>query len=349
MPPILSRFQATLANIFGWFRSVFTNSNTVVVNVEDSVDPNHKTASGKIQRAIRFNSADRALKLHGAEVGQLTEENLTDVLDAHTNCTAVTHIVVTQHIQLSNIPTSIGKFVNLMLMDLSSNNLDDLPWSVMYLRGLKILNLSNNQFHSIPPIIGHLTSLEELILKGNYLQCLPTSLVHLKLLKVLQLDGNDKMIAPPVHICKQGTDAVIKHIQKRLGRSNMWSDCKQHYTEDSHCTHSAFQMKSLLEICVAAVLMFKINYFSQAYVPPALKRHLHDRSVAEMEAVKVSKCSRCKRYFSTSANFDGHDCTWNTLGQWMWSGTTFLIIAPPSSPYRVETWKHDNIINNIRD
>ena len=309
MPPVLSRFQASLANFFGWLHSLFSNLNIVVVNVEDSADSTCETASGTTQRTIRFNSADATLKLRGEEVGQLTEECLNDVLDAHTNCMAVTHIVVTQHVQLSNIPTCIGKFVNLASMDLASNNLHDLPWSVVYLRHLKILNLSNNQFRSIPPIIGHVATLEKLILEDNDLQYLPTSLVHLKHLKVLQLAGNNNMIAPPVHICKKGTDAVIKHIQRRSGRSNLWSNCKQHYTEESLCTQSDFEVKSLVEICVATVLKFKIDYFSQVYIPPPLKRHLHDRSRAEMEAVKVQKCSRCKRFFSTGANFDGHDCT----------------------------------------
>lgn len=309
MASIFSRFRVTLAHYFGWFRST---SNTVVnvVLVDTSVDSDHEvSASRNIQRSIRFNCADTTLKLRAEELGQLTEESVAAVLDAHTSCTTVTQIVVTQHFLLSNIPSSIGKFVNLTSVDLASNSLQDLPWSLVYLRHLKILNLSNNRFCSIPPIIGHLTTLEELILKDNDLRSLPTSLVHLKVLKVLQLSGNANMKSPPVDICRKGAGVILMFLERRLGRSNLWRNYKQHYTEDTGCTQGDFQMKSLLEICVATVLKLKLDYFSWVYLPPPLKRHLHDRSLAEMKAVNLSKCSRCKGYYSTWANFDGHDCT----------------------------------------
>ncbi|XP_070179264.1 uncharacterized protein [Littorina saxatilis] len=310
MSTILSRIRVTGANFLTWCREFLLglHSDSVIVETDEDL---------KTLRTVRVNSfMHTGLKLQSHDEGQLTEENVADFFDAHshTNTVSVISITITQHPELTDIPTSIGKFVSLTSLDLSSNSLKDLPLSVVYLQAVKVLNLSGNQFCTIPPIIGHLTRLEQLILKDNDLQYLPTSLVHLKRLRVLDVSGNDMMFAPPLKVCRKGTGAIMKHLRKRIGRSNLWSSHRQYYTETAmDACRGNFEMKSLLEICVATVLKFRIDYFSQAHIAPSLKRHLHDRTQAELAAVKISKCSKCKMFFSSQANFDDHDCDMYTF------------------------------------
>lgn len=74
-------------------------------------------------------------------------------------------------------------------MDLSHNNLEDLPIGGM--PNLKDLNLSHNRFTEAPDVIKILTSLESLDLEGNKLSRFPDGLNLLPKLAYLDVSSND--------------------------------------------------------------------------------------------------------------------------------------------------------------
>ncbi|KAL8611097.1 hypothetical protein ACOMHN_064387 [Nucella lapillus] len=241
----------------------------------------------------------------------LTEESLGEVLRSGDKQQQVIQLTVTHCAHLSSMPLGLGKLVSLTILDLSFNGLQDLPWTIVYLKKLKILNLTGNQFYTVPPIVGRLTTLEELLLSNNCLEYLPTSLLQLDNLHALEVSGNEGLIAPPLSVCKRGLDAIFTQLRKRMGRRNLWSDSTQFYrpqSSESDLNRHHPEVKSLLEISVATVLQFDLDFFSLPFVPPRLKRHLYDRSRDKMVAVKIAKCSKCGAFFSTQAYFDGHDC-----------------------------------------
>lgn len=98
---------------------------------------------------------------------------------------------------ISNIPNSLGKLNNLSSLILRRNNLDSLPETISQLTQLNILDLSYNKFSVIPPSIGKLNNLRTLILKGNRLRKIPPEIANLDNLENLILDGNPLEIPPP--------------------------------------------------------------------------------------------------------------------------------------------------------
>ncbi|MEL7506843.1 MAG: COR domain-containing protein, partial [Cyanobacteria bacterium J06554_1] len=79
---------------------------------------------------------------------------------------------------------------SLTSLDLSSNQLNQLPPEIGQLTSLTSLNLSNNQLNQLPPEIGQLTSLTSLNLSDNQLTELPLEIVQLTVLTSLDLSDN---------------------------------------------------------------------------------------------------------------------------------------------------------------
>lgn len=74
--------------------------------------------------------------------------------------------------------------------DLSNNLLPGLPPSVSRFQTLRRLNLSSNQIRELPPEICQLTGLEALEVKHNLMKGLPNKFGRLKSLKALNLSSN---------------------------------------------------------------------------------------------------------------------------------------------------------------
>ncbi|KAI5055562.1 hypothetical protein GOP47_0029083 [Adiantum capillus-veneris] len=78
---------------------------------------------------------------------------------------------------LSSLPTSLGhNFTNLISLDLSKNQLKELPCSIGDLDRLEVLDLQSNQLSSLPDAIGFLENLRYLNVSGNMLVNLPESI-----------------------------------------------------------------------------------------------------------------------------------------------------------------------------
>jgi internalin A len=91
---------------------------------------------------------------------------------------------------LSEIPTSIGSLVKLRTLDLSDNRLTSIPDTIGSLVNLKQLNLRGNTLSKVPLTIGNLSRLESLDLSENKITVLPEELSRLERLHELQLSKN---------------------------------------------------------------------------------------------------------------------------------------------------------------
>jgi len=69
--------------------------------------------------------------------------------------------------QIQNLPVEIEQLVNLEKLILNNNRIQSLPKQVFTLKNLKNLSIAENKLTSLPDNIGELTSLEELDLSSN--------------------------------------------------------------------------------------------------------------------------------------------------------------------------------------
>jgi len=69
--------------------------------------------------------------------------------------------------QLSQVPRRVGELTNLEVLYLYNNQLTDLPLEIFELTALKVLSLIDNQFTKLPQEIKNLKNLNLLILSGN--------------------------------------------------------------------------------------------------------------------------------------------------------------------------------------
>ncbi|MEQ9001383.1 MAG: COR domain-containing protein [Coleofasciculus sp. B1-GNL1-01] len=99
---------------------------------------------------------------------------------------------------IQELPAEIGQLTALQSFDLSDNNIQKLPPQIGQLTALQSLQLWDNKIQKLPAEIGQLTSLQSLNLRGNKLQELPPEIQQLLNLKTLDLRGNPLPIPPEI-------------------------------------------------------------------------------------------------------------------------------------------------------
>ncbi len=92
--------------------------------------------------------------------------------------------------QLADI-SNLNLLKNAISINLSNNQIAEVPAGINQLKRLKVLDLSNNRIETLPKTIIGLTRLEELNLENNQLEILPKFLYRLRKLKSLNLTGNN--------------------------------------------------------------------------------------------------------------------------------------------------------------
>ena len=99
--------------------------------------------------------------------------------------------------QLKALPNSIGCLSKLKTLNVSGNFLVSLPKSIQHCRSLEELNANFNKLIRLPDSIGYeLTNLRKLSINSNKLISLPISITHLTSLRVLDARLNCLMILP---------------------------------------------------------------------------------------------------------------------------------------------------------
>jgi internalin A len=97
---------------------------------------------------------------------------------------------------LTELPESIGQLTQLEFLDLAGNQLTELPESIGQLTQLQSLSLWANQLTELPESIGQLTQLQSLDLWSNQLTKVPESIGQLTELQSLNLSHNQLTVLP---------------------------------------------------------------------------------------------------------------------------------------------------------
>jgi leucine-rich repeat protein SHOC2 len=91
---------------------------------------------------------------------------------------------------LTSLPVNIGKLTNLISLDLSSHQIENIPISIGNMSSLTALDLRNNQLASLPESISNLSNLVSLSVSNNTLNYLPNHIDRLSNLESLDIGGN---------------------------------------------------------------------------------------------------------------------------------------------------------------
>ena len=111
---------------------------------------------------------------------------------------------------LTQVPGSVLGRTDIEVLDLSHNNLDGaLPAEIRNMRNLRTLDLSDNNFTGVPAEVGQLTNLEVLDLSNNPITGLPHEIGNLKNLRVLDLRGTDYATAD-LEVIKKGLSKEVE-------------------------------------------------------------------------------------------------------------------------------------------
>ncbi|RXG52318.1 Leucine-rich repeat protein 1 [Armadillidium vulgare] len=122
----------------------------------------------KLKYLRELNFSDNTIKTLPLELGNLS--NLS--------------VLIVKGNQIEEIPEQLfnGKFKDsLVNLDLSNNNISELPFSIGKLKKLKILNLSRNKLVQLPYSFGRLRKLQELRVAKNEISYFPLTMLHMKL------------------------------------------------------------------------------------------------------------------------------------------------------------------------
>jgi len=131
---------------------------------------------------------------------------LLDVLDLSCN-------------NITQLPASVGYMSKLTYFDLSGNSIVLMPDSVVGMTSLKYLDLSYNKLPSLSVCFGRLKSLNILKIASNAMTVLPPHLGSLRdTLQQFDFSGNE-LVTPPLDILKGGSKAVLDFLYDSLSGS----------------------------------------------------------------------------------------------------------------------------------
>lgn len=98
--------------------------------------------------------------------------------------------------QIQEIPKELGKLQSLRILILNNNQINDLGPGVMSLVNLEVLTTNDNKISKLSADIGKMTKLEQLQLQNNQIKEIPIEISGLKSLELLVLENNLTEILP---------------------------------------------------------------------------------------------------------------------------------------------------------
>ena len=162
----------------------------------DSIDPvRMKRLRLLIETSDPLFTGLRKLKLKGKdlaripnEIFQMTDLEVLDLSPERESCLVY---------RIEEVPSSIGRLLNLRILMLDTSELSYLPPEICILAGLEKLSISNNLLTSLPDGFMNLTSLTSLHAANNRFIQFPQCLCQLPSLQFLDLSDNSIQSLPP--------------------------------------------------------------------------------------------------------------------------------------------------------
>ncbi|MGK7930025.1 MAG: leucine-rich repeat domain-containing protein [Microcystaceae cyanobacterium] len=125
------------------------------------------------------------------EIAQLSQLQTLDLSNNHFSDSQISYYQAI-------IKIHRAKTEGVTYLDLSNNQLSELPQEIAQLSQLQQLDLSNNQLSELPPIFAQLSQLQQLDLSNNQLSKLPPEIAQLPQLQGLYLSNNQLSELPPI-------------------------------------------------------------------------------------------------------------------------------------------------------
>ncbi|KAK3101046.1 hypothetical protein FSP39_000557 [Pinctada imbricata] len=119
------------------------------------------------------------------------------------------------HNQIENLPESFGLQFHLKTLIARNNKLRSLPVSFVHLVKLEKIDLSNNLLKDLPEDIGNMESIQKLNVSDNKLKTLPLSLGSSDSIKMV-LAVNNRLQDPSQSICDEGSEETLNYLRKRF-------------------------------------------------------------------------------------------------------------------------------------
>ncbi|KAM3962750.1 LOW QUALITY PROTEIN: leucine-rich-repeats and calponin homology domain protein [Aphomia sociella] len=127
-------------------------------------------------------------------VADLSKNRFSEVPDELTTYVYLEKLLLSQNV-IKSVPDSVGGLQSLTYLDLSSNQLTELPREVCQMP-LQVLLLQDNMLTSLPKEIGKMSSLAELDASNNRLTQIPMTLGDCAGMRALDLSNNQLGLLP---------------------------------------------------------------------------------------------------------------------------------------------------------
>lgn len=93
--------------------------------------------------------------------------------------------------QLTNIPEDVLTETDITVLNISNNQLTTLPAAIANLVNLEVLNVENNRITSFPAELSQLKNLRQLLANNNRMENVSNALYTMMQLQVLDISGNN--------------------------------------------------------------------------------------------------------------------------------------------------------------
>ncbi|KAK9697200.1 hypothetical protein RND81_08G020900 [Saponaria officinalis] len=186
-------------------RNIVLNNKTIVNNIKDMNKINNNnndndniiSLCNKDIRKTRLKSSNNNEKDNSLEIIDLRGMSLGSIPNPNINLASISKLDLSNN-DLQIIPESLtARLLNVIILDVHSNQLKSLPNSIGCLSKLKTLNVSGNLLTSLPRTIEDCRSLEEINANFNKLSTLPETIgFELQNLKKLSINSNKLVCLP---------------------------------------------------------------------------------------------------------------------------------------------------------